>query len=270
MLASIWKHWGGRTFLCGALGFAGVLGFKVLSACRTPPESTTPQLRPLSSKAIRTTPCSVPTTLQGFGEIHAWRQTDIGAEVSGCILATHPELRPGGRVRSGDILFHIDPADFASHVAELEAEAALAASAADRLAIEQQAESHRLALAQRSLALAETHLLRTRTLFENNRVGSLAAVETAERERNTLADQVCALRTSVDLHPLAVRDAAHRCETVAAQLDRARHDLARCRVTAPFDARVTRSSVEIGQWVSPGSPLLSLADDSIRRAYIGA
>lgn len=268
MMASVWNKIGLRTLLCGGLGFAGVAGFMTMAAHRTPPESAVPKVRPLSSRAIRATPGSVQTLLTGFGEIHAWRQTEIGAEVSGRIVEIHPELRSGGRIRAGETLFAIDPSDFASRVAELEAEAALAANASARIAVEQDAERERLALAQRNLELADAHRDRTRTLFESNRVGSLATVEAAERERNTLAEQVRALRANVDLHPIGASDAARRAETVAAMLDRARHDLARCRVTAPYDARIARSSVETEQWVSPGSPLLTLVDDSVREILV--
>ena len=40
-------------------------------------------------------------------------------------------------------------------------------------------------------------------------------------------------------------------------------NLQRCRVTSPFTGRIKTASVEIGQFVSPGQPLVTLADDTL-------
>lgn len=59
------------------------------------------------------------------------------------------------------------------------------------------------------------------------------------------------------------REAIHAGElaTVAlrqSDLDLARRELERCTLKAPFDGWVVERSAQIGQWVSPGSPLLTL------------
>ena len=268
MIASIWKKIGLNALLCGALGFVGVVGFATLARSRTPPETVARTTPPIKSKAIVARAGDVQTVLTGFGEIRAWRQTEISPEVSGRITAVHPRLRKGETVCAGELLFEVDPSDYANRVAELEAEAAMARNAAGRIDVEQQAERERLDLMQRSLDLAAENLERARNLFAKNAVGSQASVDAAERECNAIADQARALRATVELHPIQKADAALRVQSTSAALDRARHELARCRVEAPYDARLVDSHVEKDQWVAPGAALLTLADDSVREVLV--
>src|SRR3984885_3084907 len=47
---------------------------------------------------------------------------------------------------------------------------------------------------------------------------------------------------------------------LAAKVDRARLDLERTRVVAPFDAYVTNMNISVGAYAHPGSPLFTLID----------
>ena len=47
---------------------------------------------------------------------------------------------------------------------------------------------------------------------------------------------------------------------LAARVDRARLDLERCRVTAPFDAYVTNMNISEGAYARPGTPMFTLID----------
>lgn len=57
-----------------------------------------------------------------------------------------------------------------------------------------------------------------------------------------------------------LRDAEAALAAAEALLDRARLDLARTRLAAPFAGRVQKASVEVGQLVQPGQPLATLFD----------
>ncbi|SEG63475.1 membrane fusion protein, multidrug efflux system [Bryocella elongata] len=48
--------------------------------------------------------------------------------------------------------------------------------------------------------------------------------------------------------------------SLAAKVDRARLDLERCRVVAPFDAYVTNMNISEGAYAKPGSPMFTLID----------
>ncbi len=55
-----------------------------------------------------------------------------------------------------------------------------------------------------------------------------------------------------------LREAEANVKAAQAGLDRAKRDLARCVILAPFDGRVLRRSVAVGQTVSPGTELATI------------
>lgn len=160
--------------------------------------------------------------IEAFGEIVPARQADLSAEVSGRIIARSPRLEPGGRLAEGEAAFSIDPRDY---------EAALA-----------QAEAN-LERARLDLALERS---RARVAAEEwRRIGDPAAAADAESRALALREpQVIAAESS-----LAAAEAAAQ---------RARWNLARTVVRAPFDALVLDRFAEVGQIAAPQTRLVSL------------
>jgi multidrug efflux system membrane fusion protein len=99
----------------------------------------------------------------------------------------------------------------------------------------------RLAILKKDLALARNEFSRVENLFNNNKVGTASGVETAEKTLNSAADRLAQVRQA---------------------MTRAKINLERCRVVAPFTCRITADMIEAGNYVSPGKTLLSIADDS--------
>jgi len=97
-----------------------------------------------------------------------------------------------------------------------------------------------LHILDRDLAIARAEFDRVRKLYEKNRVGSLSAVEKAEAAVN------------------AIRD---RLEQVRRSRDEAKIQLDRCTLRAPFTGRVTEVMADAGEYVTPGTKLVTLVDD---------
>jgi membrane fusion protein, multidrug efflux system len=256
------KKRGLRTLICLALGLIGVVGMKALAAAKKPPATTERRAESIRAKSQVARPETVQTILNGFGEVRAVTLTEISAEVSGRVKHIHPNLREGGLLAAGEILFELDPSDYQLRVDELEATLAMASNAVARLEREQASNIDRQKLLQRTLELSDGQHARMRRLLDQENVGSQTAVEAAERERNAIAEQICTLQTEIEIHPLRMEDNACQIRSIAAQLARARLDLARCTVKAPYSARVVQCAIEANQWVDTGTSLLSLADDS--------
>jgi len=100
----------------------------------------------------------------------------------------------------------------------------------------------RLEILTNDLELARRELKRVKNLFDQNRVGSIADVEAKQKAVNTAEDRLAQVRQT---------------------MKRARINLERCRVTAPFTCRVISRSIEMGQYVSPGMNAVEIADDSL-------
>jgi RND family efflux transporter MFP subunit len=100
----------------------------------------------------------------------------------------------------------------------------------------------RLKILKRSQELAKKEYERMQVLFERDNVVSQASVEKAEKAMLTAADLT---------------------SQIARVLEQAETDLARCKVRAPFNARIKSISLEKNQYVTPGQNVVTLADDSV-------
>jgi RND family efflux transporter MFP subunit len=104
------------------------------------------------------------------------------------------------------------------------------------------ASRNRITILERSHELATKAHQRALKLFEKNRVGTLSSVEAAEKVMLSVADQI---------------------NQISQVLETAETNLNRCDVRAPFNARIKSVSLEKGQYVTPGQPILTLADDAV-------
>jgi RND family efflux transporter MFP subunit len=140
--------------------------------------------------------------------------------VGGRVRAQHAQLVAGGRVETNDILLRIDARDY---------RLAVEASNADvnRAELELQMERGRQAVAQREW-----------TSFGDPEAGERGrALATRDPQLRTAQVGVVAATSSVE---------------------RARLNLSRTTIRAPFNAMVTAESVEVGQVVGPQSQLATL------------
>jgi membrane fusion protein (multidrug efflux system) len=162
------------------------------------------------------------------------------------------------RVRAGDALVRLDPADFEARVARARADLdaahnrmAQAHAAADAAAAQARATAVRLRHAEREVARAES-------LFAGG-VASRTALDAAEAERDGAA---------AELHAAQERERAERAlvgseapvRQAEAALREAELALEHSVVRASFDGVVGRRSVELGANVAPGQPLVALAE----------
>lgn len=158
-------------------------------------------------------------TVKAMGVVRAEREVVLQPEVGGRVIETHPQLVAGGRLAKGDTLVRVDPRDYSAQVAAVQAE-----------------------LSQASLALREEKTLR----------------QVAEHEWGDRTD------VSADTLDFAMRaphlEAANaRISSVRTRIDKAKRDLQRTSLRAPFDAIVLDETIDIGQMVGPQTPIARLA-----------
>ncbi len=140
------------------------------------------------------------------GQVAAWRQSIITAQVAGQVRAVN--VRENAGVGTGAPLVTIDPAEYELALAE----------------------------AQASLRTAEAQYRET-TLFDDRITD--AAVR-AERQKAARA------KSGLDRAEVAVQ--------------KAKLELSRARVRAPFVGRVANVKVQPGQWVRPGDELMTVVE----------
>ncbi|MCA9577892.1 MAG: efflux RND transporter periplasmic adaptor subunit [Polyangiales bacterium] len=158
--------------------------------------------------------------IRAQGTVRPARQVVVIPEVGGRVRWHHEQLVAGGRVRANDTLLRIDARDYRLAVEASTAEV-------NRAELELQMERGRQAVAQREWAS-----------FGDPEAGeSGRALATRDPQLRTAQVGVVAANSSVE---------------------RARLNLSRTTIRAPFNAMVTTEAVEVGQVVGPQSQLATL------------
>ena len=153
------------------------------------------------------------------GTVVPARQTSLSPQVSGRVIAMRPEVIPGGLIKEGQELVRIDSRDYEAIVTQRENELTKAELA------------FKLEQGNQKVAAQEYTML-----------GDM--VDESERELVLRKPYLTQAETSV---------AASR-----AALAKAKLDVERCRVQAPFNAVIQNKSVDLGTQVSSSSALLSI------------
>lgn len=154
-----------------------------------------------------------------LGTVEAAQDIVLSPRVAGQIVEVAPAFVPGQTVREGDVLLRIDPADFENALSISQSELEQAEAS---LEIEQ----GRQLLAEKELALLEgtINITNTSLVLRKPQLASITAEVTAAK----------------------------------AALERAKIDLARTTVKAPFDAQILSRSVNVGSQVGTGDELARL------------
>jgi membrane fusion protein (multidrug efflux system) len=175
------------------------------------------------------------------------------------------------RVRAGDPLVQIDPADYEAQVAQAEAGEAGAAAALDNLG--NQIELQYATIAQSEASRASAEAMEVQAKEENDRQQSLETTQAGTRQKLEQATAAYAkARADVLAARAVVAAQRHQLEVLqgtkkqrAADLDAANAVLAAAklklgytRIVAPFDGVVGARQVQPGDYVNVGTSLVSV------------
>ena len=238
-------------------------GTMLLYHLRDQTEAVQPPEPRLSVEIMTARKTSATVTLSGHGVVRPLRTVELTAEVGGTIVDMPRVLRTGDTVSEGETLVQIDPRDTAAALAEAEAGRAQARAARESLLRNQQSDEARRPLLLRAHALAKREYERTRTLFEEQEIGSIQAVEQAEQAVTRAALELALLDQTLALYPARLQEAEAAVTAATARRDLANVRHERTEIRAPFSGRIVHAMAETGQTLQPGQTLLTLADDTV-------
>lgn len=252
-----------RVAICLGVLLAGLVGMTSLASLKQPPAEAKVAERALRVEIAEMAARDVPVTITAYGEVAALNTVAISSEVAGRVTGVHPRLEVGEIVAEGEMLFHIDPRDYQAACAESAATVAELETAILRLEKQQEIDTQRLKTLERNRELAKAEFERLQTLFSVHQVGTRSGVDQAEQAYNAAVDQVDQMAQTIALYPIRIREQTSSLAAARARLTKARTNLERCTVRAPFSGRITAVAVEAGQYVAPGQIVVTLADDSM-------
>lgn len=195
--------------------------------------------------------------------------TRLASRVSGEVLTV--AVTDFQRVKAGDLLIQIDPADYEAQVAQSEAAVAAAQAVLDNLANQIELQYATIAQAEASRLSAEA--LEVEARQEQERQQSLTQTEAGTRQRLEqavagLAKAQADVRASraviaAQQHQLEVlqgtkKQRAADLDATKATLASAKLKLSYTKITAPFDGVVGERQVQPGDYVNIGTNLINV------------
>ncbi|QNN46250.1 efflux RND transporter periplasmic adaptor subunit [Thermomonas brevis] len=183
----------------------------------------------------------------------------VTAQTPGTVVAINAD--DGMRVKAGQVLVQLDPND--AQVAFEQAEANLAATVRQVRGLYSSVDAAQADIAAREVAVAQARadVARRSGLVASGAVSSeelahaQAQLKAAEAALSASSGQLSRSRALVDATTVASQP---QVQAAAAQLRQAYLNLQRAAVVAPIDGYVAKRSVQLGQRVQPGGPLMAV------------
>jgi len=211
------------------LGAAGFGAARLVQSAETAEKDPPAVVAPLVD-VVTVHSATVPARVVGTGVVEPEREVTLSAELSGRLTRVSDDLVVGGRLKKGDFVARIDGRTYDLAVRQQNSQVAKARS-------DLELEKGRGQVAEREWELLSEG--------EPNRKRSALALREPQREAAEVA-----------------------LESAKAALDRAKYDRSRTRIVAPFNATVTRESIEVGAYMAPGAQLATLVGTDAFRVRV--
>ncbi len=192
----------------------GVAGMRIMALSKTPPVKEAPRVTGTLVETLTVRSTPWSVTVRATGTVRPRRETVIAPQVSGRVVHISSNLVAGGFFRKGDLLFTVDKADYELSVEKSRAE----------------------------VAKAEYNLAQVR---------SRARVARKEWDRIRLEKKE--RPNPLVLHEPQLKDARASLASAKADLARRLLDIERTRIHAPFNCRVRKKEIGLGQYVGVGT-----------------
>ncbi len=198
----------------------------------------------------------------GYGVAEPGEVWEAVAEVKGTVAEVHPRLSSGELIRGDSVLVRLDPAEYELAIARLEAALEETRAKIKELSGEAENIERLLAVERRSLDLARKSFDRKRTQAQR---GVMSQDEADREERAFLQQQqkVRELENTLSLIPSRRRALNAALAVHEADLERARLDLSKTTIRAPFDCRLGEVKIEPGQFLRAGQTLFKAHGTSV-------
>ena len=178
----------------------------------------------------------------------------VAPRVSGQIIEVY--IDDNQKIKKGDLVAKIDPADYEIKVAQAQAKY-------ERALLNQKNALATRDAAESEITSAKADLDRYKKLYQGGAVSKQALDNAQTRYDNALAGKMSAEQAvmSKDMNGTKVADA--EIKELKAQLDQAKLNLSYTNIYAPQDGTVSSRKVEEGLYVNVGSPLFTIVPNEV-------
>lgn len=245
---------------------------RMIIAMKPTPRRVEPVERVHTVQPYLTERITVQELIPSFGTARAMKSVVLSAQVAGELIETMEILRVGQAVRAprvvtgesgiserldGDEIVRIDPQTYQRRLDQAEDLAREIEVELARLKQEETNFERRLKIQKLSFEEYEREYNRVKGLFERN-VVSRSELSAAELDLRRYEDAMVQLETELHLLPVRIRQTEAKLTTQRNEVELARLDLQRTRVTSPISGHLSEVQVERGQYVRVGDPLVTV------------
>jgi multidrug efflux pump subunit AcrA (membrane-fusion protein) len=239
---------------------AGIAGALLLVGMQGKPASATVERAEATVATVTVAAHNEGIDIQVDGLVTPFREVALSAEVAGRIKTVTEKCLAGKHVSAGDLLLEIDPTDYELEVQRLTHELNQAIAAIEEGDVELGSTRQLLPLVKEEFDLQQKQLDRLVKLGSG--VSTETAIDQARRGKLVAENALVKLDQQVNMLEKKQARLGFARDLVNSQLNKAKIDLARCRVTAPVDGIVVSETVEQDSFVAKGASLLTVEDTS--------
>jgi multidrug efflux pump subunit AcrA (membrane-fusion protein) len=189
----------------------------------------------------------------------ARREVELHPLVAGPVIEVGDNFVDGGFVQEGELLIAIETLDYETAVREIEAQISATQSRIEEYQNERLGEEDKLEVFQEQRHLNRRDLERREKLLERG-TGTQKSLDVARLAFNTATTRVIETRQTIARLSSMIGERSAEIERLEAMLERAREDLVRTRLNAPFDAFLSDISTTRGRRVGLADKIGTLTD----------
>lgn len=233
-----------------------------MGAREKPKRKKTPPGKSVAVEIIQAHPHTGTLDIVASGVVIPHREVKISARVAGEVVLKSDLLSPGQYVNEGDLLLKIDPTDYKLEISRFEKEIAKVDVDLERLGIDARNAKRLLGINKEIVELKQVEVQRHAKLRSGNalsdsendavKLGLLTAVEKVTENEN----QIQGFENQI-------KSLAMNRELVALQMQKAKLDLQRTEIYAPFSGVVLANHVEQNSNLANGSMVATIEDTSM-------
>ena len=232
-----------------------------MGAREKPQRKKPPVRKSIPVEVIQASPHTGTLDITANGVVIPFREVELSTRVGGEVVFKSDSLSPGHTVNEGELLLRIDDTDYKLEVARLEQEVAQADVELERLKVDRQNAERLLAINKDIVALRDRELSRVTQLRRQNAT-SAAENEAAELAMLTASQQATTQENLIRSFDTQAKMLQMSKDLAKLHLQRAKLDLQRTEIVAPFNGVVIANHVEQNSTVTLGSAVASIEDTS--------
>lgn len=193
------------------------------------------------------------------GSVESGRTIEFGPEVSGRIVSLAEGIASGELVNKGQRLYEIDDRDYQLALRKAESEIASAEAAITNASAQVASSKAQAAQAEAVLSTEKAEALAaSQEWLLLGREGDPPDLLVRKPQINEALAAIVSAKAQANAAMIRSRTGEAALKAAEATKDQALLDIDRCTVKAPFGARISRISIDVGSSVSPSAPALIL------------